>query len=79
MQAMRFSSRNSLLWLSKKERKKGTGFNRLQESKIHVILHSIINRAIGQMSRVFASGPGDRGSIPRSSQTKKNGTRCRLT
>ena len=24
----------------------------------------IINRAIGQMSRVFANGPGDRGSIP---------------
>ena len=37
-------------WLSptrrekkKKERKKGTGFSRLQESKIHIILDTIIN------------------------------------
>ena len=37
-------------------------------------------QAIGVMSREFANGPGDRGSISRSSHTKdsKNGTYCRL-
>ena len=35
-------------------------------------------RAIGLMSRVFANGPGDRGSIPGrvAPKTKKNGTWC---
>ena len=31
---------------------------------IYIYTHYCYYRAIGQMSRVFANGPGDRGSIP---------------
>ena len=32
--------------------------------KLHVFIFNFRNRAIGLMSRVFANGPGDQGSIP---------------
>ena len=40
-------------------------------------LHTLY-RAIGLMSRVFASGPGDRCSIPGHTKDSKNCTGCRL-
>ena len=48
--------------------------------KINSINSNYIYRAIGLMSTVFANGPENRDSNPRSSHTKdsKNGTWCRL-
>ena len=46
-----------------------------------ILLQYLHQPAIGLKSRMFANGPGDRGSIPGRviPKTQKNGTWCRLT